>query len=219
MAAFENAVALGYRYLETDVRATSDGVGVLFHDATLHRVTEHRGRLENLDWAALQRVRVRGREPVPRLDDLLAAWPSARLNIDVKCRAAIGPVVDAIRRTGSLDRVCVGSFSARRLDAVREALGPALCTSLAPRDALAVRRGRAPAAGACTQVPPRLGAVTLVDERYLGHAHDLSLPVHVWTVNREDEMRRLLDLGVDGVMTDRADLLRDVLVDRGQWRG
>lgn len=217
MAAFGRAVDLGYRYLETDVRATRDGQAVIFHDATLQRVTDGRGRLDGHTREQLRTVRVRGREPIPLLTDLLDAWPDARFNLDVKCDAAVGPTVDAIRRTGALPRVCIGSFSARRLRAVRAALGPALCTSLAPRDALAVRYGRPPGAGDCTQVPPRLGIAPLVDRRYLDHAHRLRLPVHVWTINRADEMHRLLDLGVDGIMTDRADLLRDVLRSRGAW--
>jgi len=219
LAAFERAVALGYRYLETDVRVTADGVALAFHDAKLDRVTDRRGRIADLPWSEVQRARIAGREPIPRLEDLLAAWPEVRVNIDVKAPNTIGPTVDAIRRTGTLHRVCVGAFSTRRIEAVRAALGPDLCTGLGPRAALRLR-ARRPAPrypGQCAQVPARIGRRAFVDERYLAAAHAAGLVVHAWTVNDEVEMHRLLDLGVDGIMTDRADVLRDVLAARGQW--
>jgi glycerophosphoryl diester phosphodiesterase len=219
LAAFERAVALGYGYLETDVRVTADGVALAFHDARLDRVTDGRGRIDALPWSQVQRARIAGREPIPRLEELLAAWPDVRVNIDVKAPDTIGPTIDAIRRTGSRARVCVGAFSTARVAVVRAALGPELCTALGPREALRLRRRR-PAhgyGGQCAQVPARIGRRVFVDERYVAAAHAAGLAVHAWTVNDEAEMRRLLDLGVDGIMTDRADLLRDVLIARGQW--
>jgi glycerophosphoryl diester phosphodiesterase len=228
MAAFEAAVALGYRYLETDVRVTADGVALAFHDATLDRVTDRSGRIADLPWSEVRRARIGGREPVPALADLLGAWRDVRINLDVKTDQGVPATIDAIRKTGSIERVCVGAFSTRRINAVRQALGPRLCTSLGPRAALRLRlpasgrggiRSRAGAgAGRCAQVPARIGRRVFVDARYLAVAHALGLQVHAWTVNDPAEMTRLLDLGVDGIMTDRADVLRDLLVARGQWR-
>lgn len=219
MAAFERAVRLGFRYLETDVRVTADGVALAFHDAILDRMTDRAGRLASLPWAEVRTARIGADEPIPLLTELLAAWPDVRINLDVKSHAGVAPTVAAIRRTGALDRVCVGSFSARRIVAVRRALGPRLCTSLGPKDALSVRflRGRDRFAGRCAQVPVRIGRSTFVDARYLTAARRHGLQVHVWTVNARAEMIRLLDLGVDGIMTDRADVLRDVLAERGEW--
>lgn len=224
MAAFERAVAIGYRYLETDVRVTADGVALAFHDATLDRVTDGRGRIDTLPWTTVRTARIGGAEPIPLLTDVLAAWPEIRINLDVKSDRGITPTVDAIRRTGTLARVCVGAFSGRRVTAVRRALGPRLCTSLGPREALGLRllARRGPAgrlAGRCAQVPARLGRAPFVDAAYLAAAARLGVPVHVWTVNDRSEMTRLLDLGVHGLMTDRADVLRDVLVERGEWSG
>jgi glycerophosphoryl diester phosphodiesterase len=225
MAAFERAVALGYRYLETDVRVTADGVALAFHDATLDRVTDRQGRIADLPWSVVREARIGGREPIPRLVDLLAAWPDTYLNLDVKADRSIAPTADAIRQTGTLDRVCVGAFSTRRVSAIRHALGPRLCTALGPRAAMRLkvaglpRIRRAGLAGRCAQVPARVGRRAFVDARYLAAARAVGVPVHAWTVNDADEMTRLLDLGVDGIMTDRADLLRDLLVGRGQWRG
>ena len=218
MAAFERAVDLGYRYLETDVRVTADGVALAFHDARLDRVTDRTGRVADLPWREVRRARIAGREPIPRLDDLLAAWPDVRINLDVKHAAAIGPTIDAIVRAGAVERVCVGAFSDARIAAVRAALGPRLCTSLGPREALRLRSRRPRPSGAlCAQVPARVGRFAVVDRRYVEFAHQLGLQVHVWTVNARAEMERVLYLGVDGVMTDHADVLREVLIARRAW--
>jgi glycerophosphoryl diester phosphodiesterase len=223
MAAFERAVALGYRYLETDVRVTADGVALAFHDASLDRVTDRAGRIAELPWAAVRQARIGGRETIPTLVDLLAAWPDTYVNLDVKADRSVGPTVDAIHRTAAVNRVCVGAFSTGRIAAVRRALGPQLCTSLGPRAAMRLRlpAGTHPRpgrlAGRCAQVPARIGRRAFVDGRYVAAAHRLGLPIHAWTVNDRAEMIRLLDLGVDGIMTDRADVLRDLLVERRQW--
>ena len=223
MEAFDRAIALGYRYLETDVRVTADGVALAFHDSTLDRVTDQHGKVRELTWAQVRHARIGGRERIPLLAELLDAWPQARVNIDIKSEPAIGPTIDVIRRTDSMDRVCIGAFSGARVAAMRRALGPLLCTSLGPREALALRAApvlrRRPRRrlGRCAQVPARIGWVRFVDARYLANAHRLGLQVHVWTVNDRAEMVRLLDLGVDGVMTDAADVLRDLLVERRQW--
>jgi glycerophosphoryl diester phosphodiesterase len=223
MSAFERAVALGYTYLETDVRVTADGVALAFHDSRLDRVTDRRGRLADLPWSVVRHARIAGREPIPLLTDLLTAWSHVRINIDVKADRSIAPTVAAIRRTGTLTRVCVAAFSTRRIAAVRRALGPDSCTTLGPRAAMrlrlpvGVRPRQGKVSARCAQVPARIGRRPFVDARYLAAAHTLGLAVHAWTVNDEREMVRLLDLGIDGIMTDRADVLRDLLVSRGQW--
>lgn len=240
MAAFARAVDLGYRYLETDVHATADGVLLAFHDSTLDRVTDLVGQVARLPWSHVRRARIGGREPIPRLEELLMAWPDVRVNLDVKHPGAIAPLVASIRRTGALDRVCVASFSGRRLAAVRRELGPALCTALTPgrvailraaaaRDRIDPRRrlpaadhgrGKPAADGAeipCAQVPDRLGPLRIVTPALVERAHRRGQQVHVWTIDDPAQMSRLLDLGVDGLMTDRLETLRDVLSGRGQW--
>jgi glycerophosphoryl diester phosphodiesterase len=227
LVAFEAAIRLGYRYVETDVHATADGVLLAFHDDRLDRVTDRSGIVARLSYAEVAGALVDGREPIPRLEELLAAFPEVRVNIDPKHDAAVDPLVEVIRRTDALDRVCVGSFSGRRIARVRGALGPRLCTSLGPRGVLSLRGSswRGPGlerlvrseGAACVQVPVRQGRLPIVDERLVRTAHRLGLPVHVWTVDDPSEMARLLDLGVDGLMTDRPAVLRDVLVARGAW--
>lgn len=217
LAAVERAVGLGFGYVETDVRVTRDGVAVLLHDPTLDRVSDRRGAVADLPWAQVAGARIGG-EPVARLDDLLATFPRLRVNLDVKTPAAIDALVTAVRRADAVDRVCVGSFSDRSTARVRARLGERLCTSLGPRGVLALRAGtlrRTPAGAA--QVPPSVGRLRVIDARFVAGAHRRGLAVHAWTVNDPAEMHRLLDLGVDGIMTDDAPALRDVLRERRVW--
>ena len=224
MLAFQAAVDLGYRYLETDVHATADGALLAFHDDRLDRVTDRVGRIAELSLREVAQARVGGREPIPLLEDLLGAFPDVRVNIDPKADRAVVPLAGAITRTGSEDRVCCGSFSDRRLARLRRLVGPRLCTSLGPA-ATARLRGASygvptgPLPAPCVQVPHRYRGRVLTDERFVATAHRLGLQVHVWTVDDDAEMDELLDRGVDGLMTDRPTLLRDVLTRRGTWAG
>ena len=223
MPAFEHAVRLGYRYLETDAHVTADGVLIAFHDDRLDRVTDRTGVIAELPWSEVQRARVDGREPIPLLEDLLSAWPDVRVNIDPKHDGAAEPLAAAIVRTQTVDRVCVGAFSDRRIAVVRALVGPSLCTSMGPREVaqlVAASRGL-PGGGRlrspCAQVPTNQGRVPLVTPRFVDTAHRLGVQVHVWTIDDGDEMARLLDLGVDGIMTDRPQVLKDVLFERDEW--
>ncbi|MDU0294863.1 glycerophosphodiester phosphodiesterase [Saccharothrix longispora] len=223
LAAFRRAAAEGYRYLETDVHATADGVVVVHHDSTLDRTTDATGPVAAQPWSAVRRANVGGRESVTRLEDLLEELPDALLNIDVKADSAVAPVLDVLRRTGAAHRVCLASFSDKRLARLRRLGGPRLMTSMGPRSAgalWAAGRTRVPALpvrGLIAQVPRTSGRLTVVDPRFVRAAHRRNLEVHVWTVDTDTEMRALLDLGVDGLVTDRPDRLRDVLRDRGAW--
>ncbi|HSL58101.1 MAG TPA: glycerophosphodiester phosphodiesterase [Acidimicrobiales bacterium] len=224
MPAFEGAVALGYRYVETDVHATADGVLVAFHDESLDRVTDRAGLIRELPWSEVSAARVDGREPIPLFEDLLGTFGDLRVNVDPKHELAVAPLVAAIRRTGAAARICVGSFSDARIAAVKAGVGPELCTSLGPKGTARVKAAgyRAPVGrleGQCLQVPVSAKGITVTDERFVTTAHRLGLQVHVWTIDDPAEMERLLDMGVDGIMTDRPALLRDVLERRGEWHG
>jgi glycerophosphoryl diester phosphodiesterase len=223
--AFARAVRLGYRYLETDVQATRDGVPMVFHDATLDRVAGRPGRLANLAARDLATVRVGGAAAVPRLDEVLAAWPQVRFNLDVKADHAVAPAVAAVERTGAGDRILLASFSDARLARLRRLAGPAVATSLGRRGVARLRLAsltgtlpRLPGSVVAVQVPVRPYRLPLVDARLVRHAHRLGLQVHVWTVDDPARMHGLLDLGVDGIMTDQVEVLREVYRSRGCWR-
>ena len=219
--AFEHAVGLGYDYLETDAHATADGTVVAFHDRTLDRVTDGTGRIAQLTTAQLAAARIGGTEPVPLLADLLMAWPHVRFNIDIKDEPAIGPLIEVLRATGTWDRVCLTSFSGRRLGAARKLLPQPVCTATTPAGIGAIRAGLpvstltarfAARSVRCAQIP-----YTMATARFIARAHAAGLQVHAWTVNDPVIMTGLLDLGVDGIMTDNIEALRDLLVSRGQW--
>ncbi|MEV7794021.1 glycerophosphodiester phosphodiesterase [Streptomyces sp. NPDC087512] len=220
---FRRAVEAGYRYIETDVHATRDGRLVAFHDATLDRVTDGAGRIADLRWEEVRHARVAGEEPVPLFEELLEAFPGVRWNIDVKADPALRPLLALIERTNAWDRVCVGSFSEARVVRAQRLAGPRLATSYGTRGVLGLRLRSwgVPAAlrrsAVAAQVPETQSGIPVADHRFVRAAHARGLQVHVWTVNDPDRMHRLLDLGVDGIMTDHIDTLRKVMEDRGVW--
>lgn len=226
IAAFAAAAALGYTHLETDARTTADGIAVAFHDPILDRVTNSTGRLLDLPWAQVRQARILGREPIPLLEDVLGSFPAAWFNIDVKSDPAIGPTLDALRRTNAWHRVRLAAFSHGRVRALRRAAGPAVASALTPPEVLALKLGRlrlpadlarSTALPPAAQVPLGSAALPLITERFVAAAHRLGLQVHAWTINTRAEMTALFDLGVDAIMSDRADLLREVLIERGAW--
>ncbi|MEJ7831430.1 MAG: glycerophosphodiester phosphodiesterase [Nocardioides sp.] len=225
LAAFEHAVALGYDYLETDVHVTRDGVLLAFHDTVLDRVTDSRGEIAGLAYAEVRSALIGGREEVPTLSTLFDCFPNARFNIDIKSEGAVRALADFINARGDWDRVLVGSFSRRRLGDFRRLTGGRVPTSATPVEAvlfLVLPSGRLAdrltgGRVAALQLPHRRGPVTVVTDRLVRRAHAAGKHVHVWTVDDPEDMRELLDLGVDGLMTDRTDLLKAVLDERRQW--
>ncbi|MBY8867975.1 MULTISPECIES: glycerophosphodiester phosphodiesterase [Streptomyces] len=223
VAQFRRAVALGYRYIETDVHATADGRLVAFHDATLDRVTDGAGRIADLPWAEVAHARVAGREPVPLFEELLETFPEVRWNVDVKAEPALRPLLETIERMDAWSRVCVGSFSEARVVRAQRLAGPRLATSYGTRGVLGLRLRSwgVPAvlrrSAVAAQVPVAQSGVPVADRLFVRAAHALGLQVHVWTINEPERMHRLLDLGVDGIMTDHIDTLREVMRERGVW--
>lgn len=225
LRAFRNATDLGFVYLETDVHASADGVLIAIHDAILDRVCDRPGAVADLTAAEIASARIGGAEPVPLMAELLEEFPAARFNIDIKAPGAVGPLADLLAATGSEGRVCVGSFSRARLAEFRRRTGGRVATSAPTSEAapfVVLPSGRlAHAIGAgrasVLQLPHRRHGLPVVTRGLVARAHRAGVPVHVWTVDDPAEMTELIDLGVDGLITDRPDLLRAVLEDRGLW--
>ena len=235
LAAFEVAWELGYRYFETDVHLTRDGVLVAFHDERLDRVSDGRGAIAELNIADVlaadagytfspdggRTFPFRGRGiRVPLMSEILETWPAARINVDPKADACVEPLAALLHKHDAWERTCVGSFSDRRLTRLRRLACGRACTSMGPRAVgtvtVASLTGRMPSLGAnCIQVPISQGRVPIVTARFVTAAHRAGLRVHVWTVNDAAQARELLELGVDGIMTDRLRVLRDVFSERG----
>ena len=225
MVAFQGAVDLGYIYIETDVHVTRDGRVVVFHDDTLERLTDGTGRFADHDWDDLRRLDAAHRFApddgfplrgqgigMPLLEEAVTTFPDRMFNIDLKQPGIAGAVAAEVERLGLEDRVMIGSFHDRRIRTFRRA-APGVATSAGPAEvARALARRPRPGIGAdAYQVPERGAGMRLVTERFVQRAHDAGKHVHVWTVDDADDMRRLLDLGVDGLVTDRPDVLNDVL--------
>ena len=223
LGAFGRAVAMGYRYLETDGRITSDGVLLAFHDESLDRVTDLTGRLEDRPWPEVRHAKVGEEgEPITTMEALLDAFPDSRFNIDPKMDAAVPPLVEALRRTNSWDRVNIAAFSDRRLLQLRRMAGRPVCTSMGPAAIARMRMAAygapvGPFSAACVQVPTSWKNRTIVDARFVNAAARRGIPVHVWTIDDPAEINRLLDLGVGGIITDRPSVLKQVMEERGQW--
>lgn len=224
LKAFGYAADLGFSYIETDAYSTRDGVLVSFHDDCLDRVTQARGKIEELPWSDLKSARIGGSEPIPLMEELFARWPNMRINIDPKHDQAVGPLIELIKRMGAQDRVCIGSFSGKRIKQVQDAFDGKVCTSLGPGGVLKLKSSSLgwPARHwpeGCAQVPVKANGVTVVTRGFVEAAEKRGLQVHVWTIDDEDEMKRLIDLGVHGLMTDRPSVLKRVLTERNLWSG
>ena len=220
--AFEYAIKLGYAYLETDARATSDGVLLAFHDPDLKRATGFPGELAAMPYREVAAARVNGKEKIPLIEDLLGAWPELRFNIDVKHAGSVRPLADVLKRTASWDRVCVTSFSGKRLRMARAAMDRPVCMAVTPNINAALQYTRlssstiaariARSGYQCAQIPG-----WIANPSFIRHAKQVGLDVHVWTVNARHNMERILAMGADGIMTDDIVLLRDLLTERSQW--
>lgn len=226
LEAFGMAVSMGFRYCETDVHATRDGHLVAFHDDVLDRVSDRSGAIADLDLAEVRAARIGTHGQVPTLDELLEHFPGTRFNIDIKAPGAVDLLADTLRRHGAEDRVCVGSFGDARLRRFRDLTRGRVATSIGPAGTAwaALAPGlasRLVSPGLAYQVPVRQRVrgidVPIVTRRFVRDAHRAGRQVHVWTINDPVEMHRLVDLGVDGLVSDDIVTLKQVLTDRGLW--
>jgi len=226
LRAVANAVELGIRYIETDARASVDGVAFAFHDDHLGRVAPDSGFGErpfgSLTAAEIRSVRLSGGEHLATIAEMLETFPATKFNIDVKTESVIEPTVRAVTEAGAQSRVLIASFGYRRVSRARRLL-PGVATAAAPPEIVALRllpallgwfatRGGA----VCLQVPERWYGLKVVTPGLISAAHARGLQVHVWTVDDPDDVNRLLDAGVDGIITDRPDVVREVLEQRSQ---
>lgn len=222
LPAFSHAVALGYTHMELDVHATRDGVVVIHHDADLGRVFMDPRSIAQMDYAELRLLRSPGGAEIPRLEDLLTGFPDIYLAIEAKSRAVVAPLCALIQRLGAQARVCIGAFDPACTAEARALLGPDLLWSPAHAQVarLWARGWGLPLALAdfrVVQVPAVWKGIPVVTPRFVRAAHKAGVAVQVWTVNDRAQMVQLLDMGVDGLMTDRPTMLRDVLIARGAW--
>ncbi|GAA1141637.1 glycerophosphodiester phosphodiesterase [Nesterenkonia lutea] len=231
MGAFRRAVELGYRYLEIDVRTAADGTLVVFHDEELDRATTGAGKLSEKTWEQLSQLRVGAREeftePMVRFEELLTAWDDVHLNVDLKDGESVTEFVRLVEEHEAHDRVLAASFNDARRHRVRGRLSRPIATSggwaatalillLGPLGMMNRLTGRI-AEIDCVQVPISQGRIRVVTPRFVQRCHRAGLQVHVWVVDEPAQMHQLLDMGVDGLMTDDAEALAEVMRQRSVW--
>jgi glycerophosphoryl diester phosphodiesterase len=232
MPAFQGAIDLGFSWIETDLHLTADGVLMTFHDDTLERCTDRAERLEHCTLSDLDEVNagyrfeIDGHHPyraervaIPTLEELVVTFPSTRFIVDMKAPGLEQPLADFIEKYRVEERVIVGGFSDRRIKTFRRITNGRVATSSGPFETIKVRAKSWVGMAATTtadafQVPVKMG-IRVVDAAFIRSAHRAKKQVHVWTINDRGEMDRLLDLGVDGLITDRPDTLAEVFADRG----
>lgn len=217
LAAFKAADSLGFRYLETDVHVTKDGHLVAFHDSNLSRACGVEREISTMTRKEISQVRISGSEPIPFLEDLLEELPDSMFNIDAKSDETVLPLIQFLRASSALDRICVGSFSHSRLAIIRKSFGERVCTSASPREVVSWMLGRLSIGPSCVQIPLKQSFISVATPRRIGRSHGHGIPVHIWTVDEPTMMQDLIDMGVHGIMTDEGHILKEVALRNAVW--
>ena len=221
--AFEKCISIGYDYIETDVRETKDGKLVIFHDEDLSRICGLQIKINQLEYKEIKKIKIFDDHHVPLLDEALISWPHLNFNIEPKSTLAAHLLIKSLKsNTKNLDRFCIGSFSTNKIKLLRNSCGDQLCTSMTKQETimfyldsvLPFFKNNIP----CLQIPMFYFGFQIVSKSFVSHAHSLGKKIHAWTINDESQMNQLIDYGVDGIMTDRPQLLKDVLTKRSLWR-
>ena len=220
--AFESAVNIGYKYLETDVHLTKDGFLIAFHDDSLDRVTNKSGLIRDLTLKEIKKAKIGGSEEIPLLSELLISFPNCFFNIDCKVDETVLPLINLLKNSEFLNRVCIGSFSQKRINFIRSSLGNDIKTSMGPAEVILSKFLSFTSIGynfksSYTSIPIRRYGVNLLDKRNINYLKSNNQKVIAWTINEEDQMKKLINMGVNGIMTDNLSLLKRVLIEESLW--
>ena len=220
--AFKSAVDIGYKYLETDVHLTKDGFLIAFHDDTLDRVTDKSGLIRDLTLSEVKKAKIAGTDEIPLLSELLNSFTDCFFNIDCKVDETVQPLINLINNKDFINRVCIGSFSQKRINFIRKSLGKDVKTSMGPAEVILSKFLSYTSLGynfksSYTSIPIRRYGINLLDERNINYLKSNNQKVIAWTINDEDQMKMLINIGIDGIMTDNLTLLKKVLIEENLW--
>ena len=220
--AFKSAVDIGYKYLETDVHLTKDGFLIAFHDDTLDRVTNKSGLIRDLTLSEIKKAKIAGTDEIPLLSELLNSFTDCFFNIDCKVDETVQPLINLINNKDFINRVCIGSFSQKRINFIRKSLGKEVKTSMGPAEVILSKFLSYTSLGynfksSYTSIPIRRYGINLLDERNINYLKSNNQKVIAWTINDEDQMKMLINIGIDGIMTDNLTLLKKVLIEESLW--
>jgi glycerophosphoryl diester phosphodiesterase len=220
---FQFAVENGFKYLETDVHPASDNKLMAFHDPTLDRVTNAEGRIIDFSSIDLKKVKVKNNYRIPLMEELLESFPNCFFSIDMKCDQSVKPLIDLVKRNNALERVCFASFNQNRLNFVRETFNNKCITSMGPKEIITSKicsyiNLKKNINSHLASMPVSRYNIKLIDKKSVAYLQSLNIKVIAWTINNADQMRHLISIGVDGIMTDKLKLLKNILIEKNLWQ-
>ena len=222
LQAFHHAAALGYRYMETDMQVSADGEIYLFHDDVLERVSNGKGIFSDYTASEIDKFRLHNGEPIPRLADALAELPEAIFNIDIKRANGTRPLAKFLSTHPDSSRVIAASFYKKRLTLLKSLAEKPVQVTAVQSDVIKLKLmgwglPLSKPDVIAAQVPLTHYGLPVITPSMVSICKKLAIKLHVWTIDDADVMRWLIDIGVDGIMTDRPSLLREVAIEKGCW--
>ena len=215
LESFEYSESLGCKFIETDVQVSSDGIPYIFHDDDLKRICEIPKKFDSLKSDEIDSLTIFNNHKIPKLEDALNKFPDLSFQIDFKTDEVVEPALNVIQKNNSSDRVCIASFSSKRLERVRS-VSPNLCISMGPNEVFKTLLSRykltnSPLKGDCLQVPMKYYGVKIVTKKFVEYLKSKDIKIMVWTINDVETFKYLIQLEVDGIITDRPKLLFETL--------
>ena len=211
LESFDYSQSLGCEFIETDVQVSSEGIQYIFHDDDLKRILNNPIRFDSLSSNEIDELSIFNSCKIPKLSDTLLRFPNLCFQIDFKTDEVVMPALDVINEMNVFDRVCIASFNSKRLQNVRS-LYPDLCISMGPNEVFKtllarfnLYKGDVP--GDCLQIPMSYYGIKIVSKRFVDFIHSRGLKIMIWTINDIKTFKYLIDLGVDGIITDKPKLL------------
>ena len=222
LKAFKGAYESGYKYLETDIHLSKDGHLLAFHDDSIDRVTNNKGKIKNLNLSEIKKSKIDGKEEIPVITDLFEELPNCFFSIDCKSDDTVLPLIKIIKDKSLMERICIGSFSQKRINLIRNVLGPNLKTSMGPNEIILSKllsnfSINYKFKSNFASLPIEKYGLELLNEKNIKYLQKNNQKVIAWTINDENDMRLLIRRGIDGIMTDNILLLKRVLIEENLW--
>jgi len=220
--AFSNAVEIGYEFLETDVHINADGELMAFHDSTIDRVTNYEGELKNFTSNQLKKIKINDKFNIPLLADLIEAFASIFFSVDMKTDDTVIPLIKLVNRMGVKDRICFASFNQKRLKYVRDEYLNKCITSLGPNEIaqtklFSILGKKIHIKSRIASLPISKYKIQLLNKSHIEFLKSSNIKVIAWTINKTEEMKHLINMGVDGIMTDNISSLKKILIKKNLW--
>ena len=220
--AFSSAVGIGYKYLETDVHPNADNKLMAFHDSSVDRVTNYKGKICNFTSSELKKIKIKEKFQIPFLEDLIESFSKSFFSIDMKSDQSVKPLIKLIKSMNAVDRVCFASFSQDRIDYVRDEFDNKCITSMGPREIIKTKISsiinfKHKIIPKISSLPISRYRIKLLNKRHINFLKSLNIKVIAWTINDVEAINKLIDLGVDGIMTDNISVLKKILIKKNIW--